>query len=274
MKIYISFDIEGVSGVADYCDIDESSPYYEDTRKRSTEDVNASVEGAMAAGATDVVVIDAHGRGRRNLIYENLHKEAKLVKNRATTPGFNMAAFDASYDAMFFIGWHSRPQAPGVLSHCFNPSVFSAWRVNGKPVGEPELAAALGGYHNVPLVLFTGDDKSCEEVSRWAPECITVETKQAIDRYSAICLSRQHTYEQIYEGAKLAMSRIGDIPAFTFDMPVKIEVDVLFDHNANVISLIPGVDKVSDLTVAFQSDDYSEAYRTIHAIAQMARVSE
>jgi D-amino peptidase len=266
MKIYISFDIEGVSGITDISDTDVESPNFSKARTLSTRDVNAAIEGALAGGATDIVVYDGHGWGRRNLLHEGLHPKAKLLKGRVSTEWLNMAGFFSdSFDAVFFIGWHARPSSPGILSHCLNSRVFTAWRVNGTLVGEPELAAALAGQHNVPLVLFTGDDCSCKEVKSWCPDCECVVTKYALDRFSAICLSKETTYELIREGAERALKRKDEIKPFRFKMPVRVEADTLFDHTARAIALIPGVEQISPLTVAFESDNYVEAFRTIQA---------
>ena len=274
MNVYISFDIEGVSGIADVKDIEVGSPQFPEARRLATQDVNAAVEGALAGGATEILVNDGHGRERRNLLYEDLHPKAKLLKARPSTEGFNMAAFDASFNAVFFVGWHARPSSPGVLSHCFNSSVFAAWRVNGKPVGEPELAAALAGEYGVPLVLFTGDDRSCDEVASWCPDCERVVTKFAVDRFSAICLPRQETYALIREGAMRAVEKVEQIAPFRFESPVYVEADTLFDHAARAIAFIPGVEQIAELTVGFTGNDYREAFRTIHVMAQLARVSE
>jgi D-amino peptidase len=238
-----------------------------------TQDVNAAVEGAVAAGATDILVNDGHGRWRRNLLYAELHPAAKLLKARPTTEGFTMAGFDAGFDAVFFVGWHARPLSPGVLSHCFN-DLFLAWRVNGTPVGEAELSAALAGHQGVPLALFTGDDRSCDQVKAWCPQCECVTTKHAVDRFSAICLPHTVTLDAIRQGAERALNGLEEIAPFCFGTPVRVEADVLFDHAASAIALIPGVERTADLTVAFETGDYVEAFRAVHAMAQMARNAE
>jgi len=274
MKVYISFDIEGVSGVTDVSDIDINSPDFSRVRALATHDVNAAIEGALAGGARDIVVYDGHGWGRRNLLYEELHPEAKLLKGRVSTEWLNMAGFDESFDVVFFIGWHARPSSPGILSHCLNSRVFTEWRVNGVPVGEPELAAALAGHYDVPLVLFTGDDCSCNEVKAWCPDCECVVTKYAIDRSSAICLSKEVTYELIREGAERALKRKDEIRPFRFKMPIRVEADTLYDHTARAIALIPSVEQISPRTVAFESDNYVEAFRTIQAIQLISGQAE
>jgi D-amino peptidase len=184
-----------------------------------------------------------------------------------------MAGFDGSFDAVFFVGWHSRASAPGVLSHCLNSKAFTAWRVNGREVGEPELAAAFAGAFHVPLVLFTGDDRSCDEVRAWCPGCELVVTKYAIDRYTAICLSKEETYERIKQGAEQALLRRKEIPPFNFQMPVRIEADTLNDHIAQAIAEIPGVKLTGPITVCFESNDYQEAFRATHAMQMISGVA-
>lgn len=266
MKVFISFDIEGVSGITDEKDIDENSPGFGIARRLSTGDVNAAVEGAVAAGADEVVIYDGHGFKRNNILFEEIHPKARLARSRLETPGFNMLGFDETFEAVFFVGWHARPSMPGVLSHCYHPEVFLEWRVNGRPVGEPELSAAFAGIYNVPVVLFTGDDCSCEEVKKWNPNCECVVTKIAIDRQSAICYPVQDTWERIREGASRALQNKDKVRPFTFEMPVCIEADTIFDHHAAAISLIPGVERIAARTIQFESSDYREAFNALLAM--------
>lgn len=266
MKVFISFDIEGVSGITDERDIDESLPGFEIARRLSTGEVNAAVEGALEAGATEVMIYDGHGKHRNNILFEKLHPKAKLVKGRLETPGFNMLGLDESFDAVFFVGWHARPSMPGILSHCYHPEVFLEWRVNGQPVGEPELSAAYAGLYNVPVVLFTGDDCSCAEVKRWNPNCECVVTKEAIDRQSAICYPTEVTWDRIRQGAARALKNRKNVPPFNFSLPVCIEADTIFDHQASAITLIPGVKRISDRTIQFVSNDYREAMNALLAM--------
>lgn len=271
MKVYLSFDIEGVSGIADNIkDIDPDTPAFASAMALSTRDVNAAIEGALSAGASEVVVYDGHGWNRRNVSYEGLHPKAMMLRGRVSNAGLNMPGFTAGYDAVFFVGWHSRAGAPGILSHCLNSKAFTAWRVNGVDVGEPELAAALAGEYNVPLVLFTGDDKSCAEVEKWLPECERVITKYALDRYTAICYSKEETFERIKTGAENALRRAKEIPPFRFNMPVSIEADCLNDHIALAIAEIPGVKLISDKTVCYESSDYKEAFKATHAMQMIS----
>ena len=270
MKVYISFDIEGVTGITDNRDIDEKSPFFNDAMKLGTGDVNAAIEGALDAGASEIIVYDGHGVGRRNLIYEAIHPKAKLLRGRLSNAGMNMPAFDDTYDAVFFIGWHARASAPGVMSHCLNSRVFAEWKINDSPVGEPELAAALAGEYQVPLVLFTGDDKACEEVKNWCPECELVVTKFSLDRYTALCLSKENTYDLIRRAASSAVDKKNNVPPFKFSSPIVVEASTFDDHVALALSEIPGIKRIAPRTVTFKCLDYKEAFRTIHVMQMVS----
>lgn len=274
MKLFISFDIEGVTGITNRFDIDENSPKFGITQRLATGDVNASVEGAIEAGAQEIVVYDGHGFKRDNILFESLHPQARLIRTRLESPGFNLPTLDESFDALFFIGWHARPSMPGVLSHCYHPNVFLEWRVNGMPVGEPELSAAYAGLFNVPVILFSGDDKSCSEVKKWNPNCQCVVTKYAIDREAAVCLPMKESWNNIRVGAREAIKNRSHIKPFNFKMPINIEADTIFDHHAAAISLIPGVKRISDRTVAFTSNNYEEAFNTLLAMTILSIYAE
>jgi len=270
MKIFISFDIEGVTGITNRFDIEEDSSSFSIAQRLATGDVNAAVEGALEAGADEILIYDGHGFRRNNILFEDLHPKAKFIRGRLETPGFNLPTLDKSFDAVFFIGWHARPSMPGILSHCYHPDVFLEWRVNGKPVGEPELSAAYAGLMGLPVVLFTGDDRSCKEVRVWNPKCECVVTKITLDREAGICIPVEESRKNIRNGALRSLKKVKEVKPFTFKMPVVIEADTIFDHHAAAISLIPGVNRKSDRTITFQSNDYREAFNALLAITILA----
>jgi len=274
MKVYISFDLEGATGVTNKFDLDERSPRFALSQRLGTGDVNAAVEGAIDAGAKDIYIYDGHGTERNNLLFEHIHPKAKLIRTRLETPGYNMPAIDNSFDAVFFVGWHAKPSKPGILSHCYHPDVFLEWRVNGKTVGEPEFSAAYAGMLDIPVVLFTGDDCSCIEVKKWNPECECIVTKYAIDREGGVCLSKEMSWEKIRAGAKKALLNRENVNPFKFKMPIHVEADTLFDHHANACALIPGVNKKNDRTIVYESDNYEEAMNTLLAITLLSYQSQ
>lgn len=183
MRIYISVDMEGVTGLVDADDVQPGGRDYERGRSMMAEDVNAAVRGALAAGAADVLVNDAHGP-MRNLLPEALHPTAHLVRGKPKRMGM-LEGLDAGYDAAVCVGYHSRAGALGVLSHSFMGHEIEDIWLDGRPVGEIGLAHATAAALGVPVVALTGDDAACAEMTAWDASVVTVPVKYAHDRFAA-----------------------------------------------------------------------------------------
>uniref|UniRef100_UPI0015F0796A M55 family metallopeptidase n=1 Tax=Streptomyces sp. WELS2 TaxID=2749435 RepID=UPI0015F0796A len=183
MRIYISADMEGVTGLVDADDVQPGGRDYELGRAKMAEDVNAAVRGALAAGAGHILVNDAHGP-MRNLLPEALHPAARLVRGRPKQLGM-LEGLTGEYDAVLCVGYHSRAGAPGVLSHSFMGHEIEDMWLDGRPVGEIGLAHATAAALGVPVVVLTGDDAACAEMTEWDASVATVPVKYARDRFSA-----------------------------------------------------------------------------------------
>jgi D-amino peptidase len=183
VQIYISADMEGITGLVDAGDVQPGGRDYERGRVLMTEDVNAAVRGAMAAGATRIVVNDAHGP-MRNLLPDLLHPNAQLVRGRPKPMGM-LEGLDGSFDAAFCVGYHARAGALGVLSHSFMGHEIDDMWLDGSPAGEIGLVHATAVALGVPVVLLTGDDTACAEMTEWDAGVVTVPVKQARDRFAA-----------------------------------------------------------------------------------------
>ncbi|ANP48734.1 D-amino peptidase [Streptomyces griseochromogenes] len=183
MRIYISVDMEGITGLVDADDVQPGGRDYERGRSMMAEDVNAAVRGALAAGASDVLVNDAHGP-MRNLLPEALHPAARLIRGKPKQMGM-LEGLDAGHDAALCVGYHSRAGALGVLSHSFMGHEIEDIRLDGRPVGEIGLAHATAAALGVPVVALTGDDTACAEMTAWDASVVTVAVKYAHDRFAA-----------------------------------------------------------------------------------------
>ncbi|MEU9988912.1 M55 family metallopeptidase [Streptomyces sp. NPDC048045] len=183
MRIYISVDMEGITGLVDADDVQPGGRDYERGRSMMAEDVNAAVRGALAAGASDVLVNDAHGP-MRNLLPEALHPAARLVRGRPKRMGM-LEGLGAEHDAALCVGYHSRAGALGVLSHSFMGHEIEDIWLDGRPVGEIGLAHATAAALGVPVVALTGDDAACAEMAAWDASVVTVPVKYAHDRFAA-----------------------------------------------------------------------------------------
>lgn len=183
MRIYISVDMEGITGLVDADDVQPGGRDYERGRAMMAEDVNAAVRGALTAGATDILVNDAHGP-MRNLLPEALHPAARLVRGRPKQL-LMLEGLTGEYDAALCVGYHSRAGALGVLSHSFMGHEIEDMWLDGRPVGEIGLAHATAAALGVPVVALTGDDAACAEMTEWDASVVTVPVKYARDRFVA-----------------------------------------------------------------------------------------
>jgi D-amino peptidase len=189
VKVYISADMEGISGLVDAADVQPGGIDYERGRVLMTEDVNAAIRGVRtAAGVSEgvtvgVTVNDAHGP-MRNLLPQQLDPAARLVRGRPKLMGM-LEGLDGSFDAVVCIGYHARAGAFGVLSHSFMGHEIEDMWLDGRPVGEIGLAQATAAAMGVPLAVLSGDDAACDEMTAWAGSTTTVPVKYARDRFAA-----------------------------------------------------------------------------------------
>ncbi|ALO95361.1 D-aminopeptidase [Streptomyces hygroscopicus subsp. limoneus] len=205
MRIYISVDMEGVTGLVDADDVQPGGRDYERGRALMAEDVNAAVRGALTAGATGVLVNDAHGP-MRNLLPEALHPAARLVRGRPKQLGM-LEGLTGEYDAALCVGYHSRAGAPGVLSHSFMGHEIEDMWLDGRPVGEIGLAHATAAALGVPVVALTGDDAACAEMTEWDASVVTVPVMYARDRFAAELRPQAEAREAIEEAVARALSQ-------------------------------------------------------------------
>jgi len=198
MKILISADIEGASGIASAKETGypkrpfgdpEQYEAYLTARRWLTGDVNAAVEGAMEAGATSFVLHDSHGLDYRNVLLDELHPAVEVVRGQPII-FYEYEDLDESYDAAFLIGMHARGGQRAFLSHVLDWPLLRELRVNGLPVSESHLTIALASRFGIPTVLISGDDVVCREIAEWTSGAIeTAVVKESLSRYAARCLA-------------------------------------------------------------------------------------
>jgi D-amino peptidase len=222
VKIYISCDMEGATGVVSWDQVFKDKPEFERMRYILLGDVNAAVEGALAAGADEVIVADMHD-GSLILPTDGLHPAAKYVVGIPhSSPRFPY--LDESFDAMFLVAYHAMAEAyPAILCHTMTPE-WIEYAVNGTAVGEVEIDAALAGAAGVPVTLVTGDQTMCAEARRFLGEIETVEVKQAVDPQRALCLPPQVSHPMIRAAAERAAKMGKTAKTFGFGSPVEIAI--------------------------------------------------
>lgn len=269
MKVFISADMEGISGVS-YRDIlSEETRGYEKARELMTKDVNAAIEGALEAGAEEIVVNDSHG-WMQNLIPEALHETALLIRG-SPKPLSMMEGVDDSFNGVFFIGYHSkRGTRAGFLEHSFSSSLVSEIMVNGKSLGEIGLNAALAGSFGVPVILVTGDRAATEEALSLLEVVEIVWVKEAVSRTAAKGLHPNTAAQLIRESAARALKDLDKFTPFVIEPPVKVEVQFLNAGMADAAQLPPGVNRVDGRTTSYTADDFLTGFRAIQTMLGLA----
>ncbi|MFC4786055.1 M55 family metallopeptidase [Nocardioides sp. MAHUQ-72] len=265
MKVLISADMEGVTGVTFPDDCEPGHPRWEYCRRFLTGDVNAAVAGFAAAGAEEILVNEAHA-DQRNLLLDELDPRATLLIGTHKPLGM-MEGIDRSPDVVAFIGYHTGAGERGVLAHTYLPNTITSVRINGSPASEGRMNALLAAEYDVPVALVTGDDLTCVDASGYSPTAVGVAVKTCVDRYSAICLTPSASAAAIEEGARAALSRphtpaVGDAP-YTYELTFDAS------HLAPLATYIPGVEQVGDVSVRFTLPTMFEAIRCFRAITRL-----
>jgi D-amino peptidase len=219
-KILIVSDVEGVGGVNDSTEqLLPGQRRFSDSQRLLTGEVNAAVEGALAAGASEIVIWDGHD-GSRTLSIDEVHSRAKLLQGRPTPANYYMS--ERLYDAILFVGQHAMAGAKGgVLAHSQSFSVKRI-TINGREVGEIGQVAAIAGYYQIPVIMLAGDQAACDELAGLQPKAITVAVKRLAGKASSLSLSHAEAKRQIREGAQKAVSRAKDYAPWKIAGPVEM----------------------------------------------------
>lgn len=273
MRVYISIDMEGVAGVVHEDQTDPIDPRhageYNRFRRLMTAEANAAIEGALEAGATTVLVNDSHWL-MRNLLAEELHPAAELLsggpKLRSMVEGVELG-----FDAAMFVGYHARAGAThAIIDHTYTSLVHEA-RLNGRPVGELAINAALAGTYGVPVALVSGDQALAAEARELLGAGVeTVVVKEAVGRFAARSLAPSEACRRIREGAARALQRPHQ--PLTLPPPVTLEVEFALTQMADMAELAPGSVRTGGRTLTYTHDDYREVFRAWRALYNLASV--
>ncbi len=264
MKIFISADIEGISGVAAWDDIKESSPEYAACRGQMTAEVRAACEGALAAGAGEILVRDAHGSAR-NILHADLPRQARLVRGWSGGPMMMMDGLERGFAGAVYIGYHARAgSASSPMSHTMSTSL-AEFRVNGAPVSEFELNAWAAARLGVPSVFISGDRSACAQARRLVPGIGFTAAKESIGE-ATVHTHPQETLARIAAGVKRAL---GAKPAIKPPKPPKnalVELDFKEIRRAHRFSFYPGAKRTGDTSVSLRCADCLEILRAVQFI--------
>ncbi len=275
MKIYVSCDMEGTAGVCSWEQVDARNytPEYAIYRRYMTGEVRAAIEGARAAGASEVLVNDSHGP-MRNLLFDQLPDDLRVIFGNRK-PFSMVQGLDRTFAGVFFTGYHAAiGTADATLCHTYTPSVVYGVRFNGVRCSEATLNAALAGYHGVPVLLVTGDAVTIAEVREQMPWVTGVVVKESVGNYAADSLSPQAAQEAIRAGAAGAVRNAAAARPFVFEAPIALEIDLARVEQADHIEVIPSFERTGSRSVRFVHDDYRTVFKAFVAAFRMGALAD
>jgi D-amino peptidase len=265
IRVFISVDMEGIGGIAHGEMTSAEGREYERGRALMVAEVNAAIEGAREAGATDFLVNDSHG-SMRNVKVEDLLAPARLISNNSKALGM-MEGISADFDAVFFIGYHSMEGEPGVMAHTGSGGVVREIRVDGRPMSEGGMNARAAGSFGVPVALATGDEDFVKEIRTLVDSDLeTVAVKRTIRLQTAELLHPEECRRLIREGAKRAVERLAYFKPTRPGRPTTVDITYKSPDLADIASVVPTVERTSRYSVRFQSEEYLMAYQLIRVL--------
>ncbi len=264
--------MEGVAGIVDWSQCRAPGVPYEEGRRLLLGEVNAAIEGALAAGATEIVCNDSHGT-MNNLDPAELAGQASYVSGRHK-PLYMMQGLQDGADVVFMVGYHgSISGQSSVLSHTYNPAVISAVELNGVPVGESGINALVALACRAPVGLITGDQQTIAEADPYLPDAERVVVKESFTRFGASNLHPEVARDLIADGARRAVQRAGALlPAIS--LPATLEVHTQTADMAEVASWVKGAERTGVRAVSIAGEDPLAMFRSFVALTYITRVAE
>ncbi|MGC5341612.1 M55 family metallopeptidase [Streptomyces sp. DT24] len=264
MKILISADMEGATGVTWPADVLPGTPEWERCRAMFTSDVNAAVLGFYDGGADDVIINEAHW-SMRNLLLERLDDRARMLTGRHKSLSMVEGVQHGDVDGIAFVGYHTGAGTKGVLAHTYLANSITGVWLNGVRAGEGLLNARVAAEYGVPVVLVTGDDLTCEDAEGYAPAARKVAVKDHVSRYAAVCRTPARTAADIRAAAEEAAG-LAVRHARVDGGPFTVELEFDAEHLSAAATVVPGVAPSGERRVAYTSATMYEGIRTFKAV--------
>ncbi|MBU4329114.1 MAG: M55 family metallopeptidase [Acidobacteria bacterium] len=256
LKVFISVDMEGISGVVTSEECSREGKDYQLFRTIMTEETNAAVEGALAAGAVTVVVRDSHGSAR-NILPHLLHSKAVLIRDWSGGPKSMMEGLDETFDAVIFIGYHAKAGTPDAIIEHTSSGIVTDMDVNGVSLPEAGYNALIAGHYNVPVVFVAGDKALCDQAGKLLGRVETVAVKDAIGG-AAVCLHPKVAQDKIREGVKKALLNKGEFKPFKLDPPYTLKLRLKTETQVYNGSFYPGARRTGDWELTYVSENIME----------------
>lgn len=273
MRVYISADIEGITGLVSWSQCgrpDGKHPDFAFARRMMTHDVNAAVRGARAAGATHIRIKDSHGTSK-NLLIDELEPGVELVSGHGSCNEGMMIGIDDSYDAALLIGYHARAGTEaGIMEHTITGGIHRLW-INGQEAGEIGLSAGVAGHFGVPLAFISSDQAGCDEAAALLPGIGAVSVKEGYGRYMGRMLHPSETRPAIQAGVEKALRSVGTKPWRPAD-PATIRIEFNQSEQADTVARANEVARLDAYTCEVAYPTYYEAHRAAWMMFGMSGV--
>ena len=264
-SIFLITDAEGVAGV---CRQDQTDPKDAEMRQLLTGEINAAVEGFLAGGADEVIVLDGHD-GSQTLSALTIHPKARLLAGQL---GVTLT-LERRYAALAFIGQHPKANVRGgIMAHSFSSLGIQNMLVNGRPVGETEIWTAVAGAFGTPVILLSGDRAAADELRAMVPQAELAVVKEGLGRYTCLSMSAQEARETIRAAATRAVGKIGHIRPYRIDGPATVQIEYTTRNSLPMdAGLAPAAEVVDDRTIRYRGKDFLEAWTRSRTRGRPAR---
>ena len=264
-KIFISADLEGVVGAVTSEQLGPNGFEYNRFREFMTAEVNAAINAARAAGATEILIADSHGNGQ-NLLIEKLPKDVKLIRSWPRPLGM-MEGIDSSFDGVIFTGYHaSTDNMEGVRAHTFSSASFTSIKVNGKVMTEGSWNAAVAGEFGVPVIMVAGDDTAVNEVKALIGNAEGAIVKESISFHSAKSLHPEAAYDLITEKTSYAVKNIKKYKPYKIKGPVTVSVSFKHYQPSQILAYLPMFIRTDSHTIEFKAKNMVEASHIMRVV--------
>jgi D-amino peptidase len=267
LKVYISADMEGITGVASVDQLGPGSFEYERAREWMTGEVLAAIQGARDAGATEFVVSDSHGNGQSLLIDRFPNDVSVTIVRSFPRPLGMMEGIDSSFAAVIFIGYHaSTSSTAGVRAHTISSALLTRISLNGTSMSEAGINAAIAAQYAVPVVMLTGDDAIVAETKTRLGPIEGVAVKRAIGFHSTATMTPEAARKLIREHAAAAVKRRGEMRPYAMTKPITLDISFKNYRPVELLGYLPNVQRIDSHTVRFVGRDMIEVSKFIEFV--------
>ena len=259
-KVFISVDMEGIAGVVTNEQLGPAGFEYQRFREFMTAEAIAAIEGARAAGATDIVVADSHGN-MQNLLVERLPADVTVVRGPVRPLGM-MQGIDSSFHAVVFIGYHSATtNLAGVRAHTFASARYTSVELNGSPAAESTFNAALAGHFGVPVVAISGDESAVAELVAIAPGAASAVVKQSVGFHAAQTRTPAAAQAMIREAVRTGVARRSEVRPYRLQAPYRLDLGFKSYRASEVLAYLPIVERTTAHSIRYTSGSLLDVAR-------------